>query len=85
MFTIVTIEKKEILEVQTIKNHAREGTGGVGIQAVQIIGNQNINEVVVDLLGPNAANSLNAVNIKIYHASGGKLTVPIAIRKIARR
>ena len=74
-FTFVTIEDNQILEVKSIENHARGGFGGVGIQATQFIGNNNINEVIVDFLGPNAANSLNALNIKIYHAPSGNLTV----------
>ena len=74
-FTFVTIENNEITEVRSIENHARSGTGGVGVQATQIIGNNKVDEVIVDFLGPNAANSLNALNIKIYHTPGGELTV----------
>ncbi len=74
-FTFVTIENNEITEVKSIENHARSGTGGVGIQATQIIGNNEADEVIVDFLGPNAANSLKALNIKIYHTPGGELTV----------
>ena len=74
-FTIVTIENNQISEVNAIENHARGESGGVGIQATQIIGNHNANEVIVDFLGPNATNSLKALNIKIYHTPGGELTV----------
>ena len=74
-FTFVTIENNQISEVSSVENHARGESGGVGIQATQIIGNHNANEVIVDFLGPNAANSLNALNIKIYHTPGGELTV----------
>ncbi|HUW90985.1 MAG TPA: NifB/NifX family molybdenum-iron cluster-binding protein [Candidatus Nanopelagicaceae bacterium] len=74
-FTLVTIENNQISEVESVINRARDETGGVGIQAAQIIGNHNANEVIVDFLGPNAAFSLKALNIKIYHTPGGELTV----------
>jgi predicted Fe-Mo cluster-binding NifX family protein len=74
-FTFVTIEKNQISEVQSVENHARGGSGGAGIQATQIIGNYHANEVIVDFLGPNAANSLKALNIKIYHAPRRELSV----------
>jgi len=74
-FTFVTIESNQISEVKSVGNHARGESGGVGIQATQIIGNNGANEVIVDFLGPNAANSLNALNIKIYHTPRGELTV----------
>ena len=74
-FTFVTIENNQISEVKSVENHARGESGGVGIQATQIIGNHGANEVIVDFLGPNAANSLNALNIKIYHTPRGELTV----------
>jgi len=74
-FTFVTIENGEISEVQSVQNHIKSGTGGVGIQAAQIVGNHSANEVIVDFLGPNAANSLKALKIKIYQTPGGELTV----------
>ena len=74
-FTLVTIEKSQIVEVKSVKNHAKSESGGVGIQATQIIGNHNADEVIVDFLGPNATNSLKALKIKIYHTPGGELTV----------
>ena len=74
-FTLVTIENNQISEVKSVINHAKGESGGVGIQATQLIGNHNVNEVVVDFLGPNAANSLKALNIKIYHTSRSALTV----------
>ncbi|MBY9014213.1 MAG: NifB/NifX family molybdenum-iron cluster-binding protein [Candidatus Lokiarchaeota archaeon] len=74
-FTFVTIENNQITEVNSIENHAKGGTGGVGIQATQIVGNNSSDEVIVGFLGPNAANSLNALNIKIYQSPGGELTV----------
>jgi len=74
-FTFVTIENNEIVEVKSVPNDAQGAMGGAGIQAAQIIGNNGATEVIVGNLGPNAANSLNAINIKIYQAQGGSLTV----------
>ena len=74
-FTFVTIENNEIVEVKSVANDAQGAMGGAGIQAAQIIGNNGATEVIVGNLGPNAANSLSALNIKIYQAQGGSLTV----------
>ena len=74
-FTFVTLENNEIVEVRSVANDAAGAMGGAGIQAAQIIGNNGATEVIVGNLGPNAANSLNAINIKIYQALGGSLTV----------
>ena len=74
-FTFVTIENNEIVEVKTVTNDAQGAMGGAGIQAAQIIGNNGATEVIVGNLGPNAANSLSALNLKIYQSLGGNLTV----------
>ena len=74
-FTFVTIENNEIVEVKTVTNDAQGAMGGAGIQAAQIIGNNGATEVIVGNLGPNAANSLSALKLKIYQSLGGNLTV----------
>ena len=74
-FTFVTIENNEIVEVKSVANDAQGAMGGAGIQAAQIIGNNGATEVIVGNLGPNAANSLSALNLKIYQSQGGSLTV----------
>lgn len=74
-FTFVTIENNEIVEVRSVANDAQGAMGGAGTQAAQIIGNNGATEVIVGNLGPNASYSLNALNIKIYQAQGGRLTV----------
>ncbi len=70
-FTFVTIENNEIVEVKSVANDAAGAMGGAGIQAAQIIGNNGATEVIVGNLGPNASNSLSALNIKIYQSQGG--------------
>ncbi|MFX1273688.1 MAG: NifB/NifX family molybdenum-iron cluster-binding protein [Promethearchaeota archaeon] len=74
-FTLVTIENGEIKEVRGVPNNAANSMGGAGIQAAQTIGNNGAEEVIVGFLGPNAAESLNAMNLKIYQAPNQQLTV----------
>ena len=74
-FTFVTIENNEIVEVKSVVNAGKGAMGGAGIQAAQVIGNNGATEIIVGNLGPNAANSLSALNIKIYQSPGGNLTV----------
>ncbi len=74
-FTFVTIENNEIVEVKSVANDAQGAMGGAGIQAAQIIGNNGATEVIVGNLGPNAMNSLSALNLKVYQSQGGSLTV----------
>lgn len=74
-FTFVEWEKKEIIAVKTIPNPAAGAMGGAGVQATQIIGNNNADTVIVGFLGPNAANGLKAINIKILQAPDKEMTV----------
>lgn len=74
-FTFVTIEKGNIKEVRTVSNAASGAMGGAGIQAAQIVGNNGAKELIAGFLGPNAARSLSALNIKIYQAPNQQMTV----------
>ena len=74
-FTFIELEKNEITAVKTIPNHAANAMGGAGVQATQIVGNNGAEVVIVGFLGPNAANGLNALNIKTLHAPDEKMTV----------
>jgi predicted Fe-Mo cluster-binding NifX family protein len=74
-FTFVTVENNEITGVKTVPNPASEAMGGAGIQAAQIVANNGANELIVGFLGPNAAQSLNALNIKIFQAPNQELTI----------
>ncbi|MFX0026384.1 MAG: NifB/NifX family molybdenum-iron cluster-binding protein [Candidatus Hermodarchaeota archaeon] len=74
-FTFVNIENKEIKEVRTVPNPAAESMGGAGTQAAQVVGNNGANEVIVGFLGPNAAQSLSSLSIKIYQAPDQVVTV----------
>jgi len=74
-FTFVTIENNEINSVKTVPNHAGEAMGGAGVQASQIVGMNNANVVIVGKLGPNAAQALSALNLKIIAAPSEILSV----------
>ena len=78
-FTFVELADNEIKSVKTVPNHAANAMGGAGIQAAQIIGNNNATVVIAGFLGPNAANALSALNLKIYQAPNQNLTVQEAI------
>ncbi|MFX1388366.1 MAG: NifB/NifX family molybdenum-iron cluster-binding protein [Promethearchaeota archaeon] len=74
-FTFVTIEDKSIKEVKAVVNVGSDSMGGAGIQAAQTVGNHGATDVIVGNLGPNAAQSLSALNLKIYQAPNESLTV----------
>ncbi|MBN1802057.1 MAG: NifB/NifX family molybdenum-iron cluster-binding protein [Candidatus Lokiarchaeota archaeon] len=74
-FTLVTIEEGSIKEVRGVPNNAENAMGGAGIQAAQIVGNNGVKEVIVGFLGPNAVQALKSMNLKIYQAPSGQLTV----------
>ena len=74
-FTFVELDKKEIVAIKAIPNHAVNAMGGAGVQATQIIGNNGANTVIVGFLGPNAANGLRALNIKVLHYQGENMLI----------
>jgi predicted Fe-Mo cluster-binding NifX family protein len=74
-FTFVHVEDKKITEVKALSNSAVGQMGGAGIQAAQLIGNNGAEIVIVGFLGPNAAQSLNALKIPIYQAPNEEITV----------
>lgn len=74
-FTFITIENNEIHSVKTVPNHAGQAMGGAGVQASQIVGMNNANVVIVGKLGPNAAQALNALNLKIIEAPNEILSI----------
>ncbi len=74
-FTFVEIGNNEIKSVKTVPNHAAGAMGGAGIQAAQLIGNNKADIVIAGFLGPNAANGLSALNLKIYQAPNQNITI----------
>jgi predicted Fe-Mo cluster-binding NifX family protein len=78
-FTFVTIENNEIAEVRSIENPAKDEMGGAGIKAAQFVGNSKVKDVIVGFVGPNAAQSLNALKINMLKAPDRQLTVKEAL------
>ena len=74
-FTFVELEDNEIKAVKTVPNNAANAMGGAGVQATQIIGNNNAEIAIVGFLGPNAANGLSALNIKVFNAPNRRMTI----------
>ena len=74
-FTFVHIEGKKITEVKAVSNTAIGQMGGAGIHAAQLIGNNGAEAVIIGFLGPNAAQSLNALKIPMYQAPNQRMTV----------
>ncbi|MFX1480140.1 MAG: NifB/NifX family molybdenum-iron cluster-binding protein [Promethearchaeota archaeon] len=74
-FTFVELEGNDIKAVKTVPNHAVNAMGGAGVQATQIVGNNNADGVIVGFLGPNAANGLNALNIEVFSAPTTRMTI----------
>lgn len=74
-FTFVTIEKDEIKAVKTVPNSAVDAMGGAGVQAAQTVGMNNADVIIVGMLGPNAAQSLNALNIKVLQVTNQGATI----------
>jgi predicted Fe-Mo cluster-binding NifX family protein len=74
-FTFVEVENNEIKAVKTVPNPASNAMGGAGVQATQMIGNNDANVVIVGFLGPNAAEGLKSLNIQIYQAPNQSITI----------
>lgn len=56
----------ETKTTEFVENEAAKASGGAGIQASQMLVDKNINVVLTIRCGQNAADVLNAANIKIY-------------------
>jgi predicted Fe-Mo cluster-binding NifX family protein len=69
-FKIVEIEDKKIISEKIIENTAAGLSGGAGIQAAQLIGNEKVEAVITGNLGPNAINTLEQLGIEAYQATG---------------
>lgn len=67
-FTLVSVDKGEIVAVKTVPNPGARGMGSAGIHAAQIIGDNEADILIAGLLGPNAAETLQPLSIKIFHA-----------------
>ncbi|MBU3941379.1 MAG: NifB/NifX family molybdenum-iron cluster-binding protein [Nanoarchaeota archaeon] len=69
-FVIVDIENNKIKSDKTIENKAVMQAGGAGIMAAQIVGNEKVNVVISNAIGPRAFDVLQQLNIDVYKAQG---------------
>jgi predicted Fe-Mo cluster-binding NifX family protein len=54
-----------------IKNHNKDGHGGVGIQSAQMIIQEEVKAVITGKCGPNVFETLTAANLEIYEGITG--------------
>ena len=69
----------ESLEFEAISNEQAMAAGGAGIQAAQTIAKTGVESIITGNIGPNAFQTLQAANIKIY--TGAEGTVKEMIEK----
>ena len=74
-FTFITIENNEIKVVKTVSNPNINAKGSKGVSAAHIVGMNNANIVIVGILGPNSAQVLSSLNLKILQAPEQQLNI----------
>lgn len=83
-FTFVNVENNEIKSVNVISNAAAGTMGGAGIQAAQIIGNNDATDIIVGMLGPNAFQALSSINLKIFTVGQQSISVNEAVKLLLK-
>ena len=78
-FFIITDPETEDFEVK--KNEQKNAMGGAGIQAAQTIAQAQVNVLITGAVGPNAFQTLNAANIKIFTGASGTVKEAISAYK----
>lgn len=79
-FTLIEVENKEIKKTEVFRNEAASAFGGAGIQAAQFAAEKGANVIITGSIGPNAANILSTVKIKIVTGFGG-----VKVRDVVQR
>ncbi len=69
----------ETKETEGLSNPALEAMGGAGIQAAQLIADRGAEVVITGNVGPNAFQTLNQANIRIFGGATG--TVKDSLKK----
>ncbi|OYT35009.1 MAG: diguanylate cyclase [Candidatus Aenigmarchaeota archaeon ex4484_52] len=69
-FIVVEIENKKIKTINAIKNIAMAQMTGAGINAAQIVANENPDAIITTNIGPRAFDVFEQFNILIYCGSG---------------
>ncbi len=73
--TLVSIEDRDIKAVKIIPIYSSEAIGNLGIYVAEIIGKNNASDAIIRYIGHKAFQSLNAQNVKIFHAVDEGLTI----------
>jgi predicted Fe-Mo cluster-binding NifX family protein len=81
-FTIVEVDGDEIKGVEVVKNTGAMQPSGAGIAASQLIVNKDADVLLTGNVGPKAFTVLQAAGVRIYRASG--LKVSEAVEKCLR-
>ena len=69
-FLIVDVET---MDVKTILNESTLSSGGAGVQAAQIVTNEDVDSVITGNIGPNAFQILQAAGIKVFIGAQGTI------------
>ena len=69
-FVIAEIIDQKIEKTEVIKNESIDQMSGVGVSAVQLMAEKNINVIITGNVGPRALDVLKQFNIKIYFGEG---------------
>lgn len=60
----------DTMESYTVPNAGEKAGTGAGVQASQILSNEDVEAVVGENFGPNAYTTLNYADIKVYQGTG---------------
>lgn len=71
-FVIVELSENKFNYDNTIENIGANQTSGAGIKAAKLIGEENVNSLITDSVGPKAFDALKEWDINIYKAKGDK-------------
>ena len=83
--TLVSIEDRDIKAVKIIPIYSSEAIGNLGIYVAEIIGKNNASDAIIRYIGHKAFQSLNAQNVKIFHAVDEGLTIKQCIDLFIQR
>ena len=70
-FVIVEAEGMEIKGIKDVPNTAAGQTGGAGITAAQLVGNEKVEAVITSNMGPRAFDVMQQLGIKVFRAGEG--------------